>query len=282
MPQRPRAGTKKAHPKAASLKKVVTLLAATLLAEPLLAAEPWRRECVVLDELGGGTPYISDAAECAVASSPASTFKLPHGLIALETGVITDPLALVPWDGTRHSFETWNRDHSLDSAIKNSVVWFFQRTAKQIGRDRMLAWLQHLDYAADTFEGEVTMFWLNGDLAVSPLEEVRFLKRMLRYELPIERRHVEAVKAAFLMPPGKITNAAGSHDFILAAREPLVVRAKTGNYPNGDEKVSWLVGELELQGRTFVFASRVRSSEALPSTAGAELARKVLVEKVLP
>ena len=280
MPQRPRAGTKKAH-LAAALKNALALLAATFLAEPLLAAEPWRRECVVLEELGGGAPYISDAAECAVASSPASTFKLPHALIALETGVVADPLAPVPWDGTRHSFVAWNRNHSLDSAIKNSVVWFFQQTAKQIGRDRMLAWLQRLDYAADSFEGELTMFWLNGDLAVSPLEEVHFLRRMLRYELPIERRHVEAVKAAFLMPPGKITNAAGSHDFALAGSEAVVVRAKTGNSTIGDEKISWLVGEFERQGRTFVFASRVRSSESLPSTAGAELAQKTL-EKVLP
>lgn len=125
------------------------------------------------------------------------------------------------------------------------------------------------------------MFWLNGDLAVTPLEEVRFLRRMLRYELPIEPRHVEAVKAAFLMPPGKITNAVGSHDFALAGPAAVVVRAKTGNSTVGDEKISWLVGELERQGRTFVFASRVRSSESLPSTAGAELAQKAL-EKVLP
>ena len=279
MPQRPQAGTKNAH--LAALKNALALLAATFLAEPLLAAEPWRRECVVLEELGGGAPYISDAAECAVASSPASTFKLPHALIALETGVVADPLAPVPWDGTRHTFAAWNRNHSLDSAIKNSVVWFFQQTAKQIGRDRMLSWLQRLDYAADSFEGELTMFWLNGDLAVSPLEEAHFLRRMLRYELPIERRHVEAVKAAFLMPPGKITNAAGSHDFALAGSEAVVVRAKTGNSTVGDEKISWLVGEFERQGRTFVFASRVRSSESLPSTAGAELAQKTL-EKVLP
>ncbi len=218
----------------------------------------------------------ADAAECAVASSPASTFKLPHALIALETGVVADPLAPVPWDGTQRFFAVWDRDHSLDSAIKNSVVWFFQRTAGLIGRERMLASLEKLGYAADSFEGELTMFWLNGDLAVSPLEQVRFLERMVRYELPAERKNVDVVKAAFLMPPGKITNAAGTHDFVLAAPEPLVLRAKTGNTSVGKERISWLVGHLETQGRQYVFASRVRAHETLSSTAGAELARQVL------
>lgn len=253
------------------------LLLLTLLAPAGAAAETWRQECVVIEELGGGSaPYVSDAAECGVASSPASTFKLPHALIALETGVVADPLAPVPWDGKERVFPAWNRDHSLDSAIKNSVVWFFQRTAAQIGHESMLAGLKKLDYAADSCDGELTTFWLNGDLAVTPLEEVRFLRRMLRYEMPVERRHVDAVKAAFLMPEGKITNAAGAHDFVLAAPRPLVVRAKTGNTRVGEENVSWLVGQVESQGKQYVFASRVRSSEELPSTAGAELASRAL------
>lgn len=255
---------------------MLALIAVSLLTSPLLASEPWRRECVVIEELGEAAPYVSDATECAVATSPASTFKVPHALIALETGVVADPLAPVVWDGTRRAFPVWNQDHSLESAIKRSVVWFFQRTAGLIGRERMLAWLKKLDYAADSFEGEITMFWLNGDLAVTPLEEVRFLRRMLRYELPVERQHVEAVKEALLMPKGKITNASGIHDFVLAWPEPLLVRAKTGKTSVGGEEISWLLGQVESQGRQFVFVSRVRSSENLTSTAAAELARQAL------
>lgn len=260
--------------------RALVLLAWFLPALSLFAAEPERLECVVIEELGGAAPYVSDAVECAVATSPASTFKLPHALIALETGVVADPLAMVAWDGQERAFPVWNRDQSLDSAIKNSVVWFFQRTAGLIGRERMLAWLAKLGYAADSFDGELTTFWLNGDLAVTPLEQVRFLERMLRYELPVERRHVDALKAAFLMPPGKLTNAAGTHDFVLAAAAPLVVRAKTGNTSVGGENVSWLVGQIETRGRQYVFASRVRSREKLSRAAGAELARGALDQRL--
>lgn len=265
------------------LSRIAALLAllASTAAAPLAAAEPARRECVVIEEvvieeLGSTPPYVSDPQECALATAPASTFKLPHALIALATGVVEDPLATVPWDGQKRAFPSWNRDHSLDSAIKDSVVPFFQRTAGLIGRERMKEGLAQLGYAADTFEGELTTFWLNGDLAVTPKEQVDFLRRLFRGELPIEPRHAEALKAAFRMPEGQLRNASGTHDFVLALPRPLVVHAKTGNTSANGENLSWLVGEIETQGRRYVFASRVRSPEKLPGTAGAELVRRTL------
>jgi beta-lactamase class D len=60
--------------------------------------------------------------------------QAPHALVALETGVVSDARARVKWDGTKRAFQVWDQDHSLDSAMKNSVVWFFQRTAAAIGR----------------------------------------------------------------------------------------------------------------------------------------------------
>jgi beta-lactamase class D len=114
----------------------------------MLAPRVWAasdaRECVLIQTLGQPTPFVSDAAECAVKTAPASTFKVPHALIALETGVVTDPMALVAWDGTKYPNAAWERPHSLDSAMKYSVLWFYQRTAGLIGRDRMLAWLKRL------------------------------------------------------------------------------------------------------------------------------------------
>lgn len=266
---------------------VIAALLALMPNIQVTGAEPQRHECVVIEELGGGSPeaaapYVSDPEECAVATAPASTFKLPHALIALETGVVADPLAKAPWDGEERAFPVWNQAHSLDSAIKSSVVWFYQRTASLIGRERMAAWLKKLDYAADSFEGELTTFWLNGDLAVTPQEQVRFLRRLATHQVPAERRNVDAVRSAYLMPPGKLTNAAGTHDFTLAVPGPLVVRAKTGNTTAGGENVSWLVGEVESGGRRYVFASRVRSREKLPGTAGAELARRALEARLEP
>ena len=232
-------------------------------------------ECVLLLALDGSAPFVSDAAECAVKSAPASTFKIPHALIALETGVVTDPLAPVPWDGTKYPSPEWEKPHSLDSAMKASALWFYQRTAALIGRERMLTWLKRLGYGGDTYEGEQTTFWLNGDLAVSPLEQADFLSRLVQYKLPAERRHVDAVKAAFTMPPGAITNASGTHPFALQWPAPLVVRAKTGNTTVSGERISWVVGHVEARQRAYVFVARVRGPD-VPNQAGADLALRAL------
>jgi beta-lactamase class D len=243
------------------------------------AGAPARHECFLLQALDGTAPYVSDAAECAVRTAPASTFKVPHALVALDLGVVKDPGARVRWDGSDQPFDRWERDHSLDSAVKSSVFWFFQSTARSIGRERMLAGLTRLGYTKDTFEGDVASFWVNGDLAVSAAEQLAFLRRMMSYELPFRRRDVDAVKEAFRMPEGKITNASGVHDFGLRWGRGAVVRAKTGNATVKGERVSWLIGHIESAGRQYVFVGRVRARGSLPGTAGAELALRKLNEK---
>jgi beta-lactamase class D len=232
-------------------------------------------ECVIVIRMNAPAPDVSNAPECDRKTSPASTFKIPHALIALETRVV-DSATLFKWDGTRYDFESWRRDHTLDSAIKASVYPFFQRTARLIGRQRMKRHLASIGYASDRFDGELTTFWTNGDLVISPREQVVFLQRMFSGKLPVDPRHVATVKSALTMPADRIANAAGVHPFPLNW-PGTIVRAKTGNTTVDGERVSWLVGQLQSADAEFVFASRVRSSDtSLPSTAGADLAVRVL------
>ena len=231
--------------------------------------------CVVVAPLDGGGETVAGGDECDRRTLPASTFKIPHALIALDTGAVT-PATVMKWDGEPKDFKAWERDHTLDSAITSSVVWFFQRVARSIGRERELEHLRAFKYGSETFSGAVDVFWLNGDLTISPREQVAFLKRMFAYELPVDRRHVDTVKDALTMPPGKVTNAAGVHEFALQWPEPIA-RLKTGNGAVNGERVSWIVGEIESAGRASVFASRVRSStRALETTAAADAALPVL------
>jgi len=226
----------------------------------------------MLQALDEARPYVSNRKECAIATAPASTFKIPHAVIALETGVVTDPHAMVPYDGSDVPFETWKRAHSLDSAMKWSVFPFFRRTAAAIGRERMTAQLQRLRYAKDTFDDDLTNFWNNGELLVTPGEQLDFVRRLFRYELPASRANVDAVKASLLMPEGSITNASGTHAFL----PNKVVHGKTGNTRVNGERVSWLVGHLEMDGREYVFVARKRVKGELPGTAGVELAKRML------
>ena len=249
----------------------VLALALSTLAAPALGPG----ECVVFAPLSGPESVFGED-ECARRTLPASTFKVPHALIALQTHVVT-ATSVIKWDGTRRDFPRWNADQTLESSLKRSVVWVYQRFATAIGRERELEHLRAFHYGSATFAGDVTTFWLNGDLRISPDEQVAFLRRMFTYDLPVDRVHIDTVTRDLTMPRGTIENAAGVHKFPLRWPADTIVRAKTGNGTVDGEHVSWLVGELETGGRQDVFASRARSAtRTLDTTAGADLALRVL------
>src|SRR5262244_2200122 len=145
---------------------LTVVLAVVLMQSPAVTAPPpavAEGECVIVAPLDATGETAAGGAECDRRTLPASTFKIPHALIALDTGVVTEQTRM-KWDGTRQDFRSWERDHTLDSAIKWSVVWFFQRAARSIGRERELAHLEAFEYGSRTFSGAVDRFWLNGDL----------------------------------------------------------------------------------------------------------------------
>jgi beta-lactamase class D len=261
-----------------TVKTLLVVFIGFLPAARLAFTEPAQspnHECFIAVRPGASTPLVSDAVECDHKSAPASTFKIPHALLALQTGVIA-PDTVFTWDGSPTTFESWRRNHTLDSAMKSSVYPFFQRTARLIGRERMRDGLVSIGYAADTFDGNVSTFWNDGDLLVSPREQFAFLQRLFAGTLPIDARHVSTVSSTLRMPAGRIVNASGVHSFALDWPDTTIVRAKTGNTRMNDESVSWLVGALQLKGTQYVFAARARSGTRLESTAGAELARREL------
>jgi beta-lactamase class D len=137
--------------------------------------------------------------------------------------------------------------------------------------------LANLRYAADTFERDVDAFWINGDLVVTPIEQFALLDRLVKATLPVSPKHMATVLDAMRMPRGQVTMAAGAHPFALNTwPKQTVVRAKTGNTTVDGERVSWLMGALELRGSHYVFVARVRSPGTLPASAGADLALREL------
>jgi beta-lactamase class D len=82
---------------------------------------------------------------------PASTFKIPNSLIALETGVASGPDFALPWDSVRVPRQpwwpaAWARGHTLRTALPNSVVWYYQELARRIGAERMRGFLLRFEY----------------------------------------------------------------------------------------------------------------------------------------
>ena len=77
---------------------------------------------IVLSDISGLKTYISNEHRASKAFIPASTFKIPNTLMALDKGVVTE-MDLIKWDGKKREIEEWNRDQTLETAFKSSCVW---------------------------------------------------------------------------------------------------------------------------------------------------------------
>jgi beta-lactamase class D len=215
-------------------------------------------------DLATGEVHRNDAKACARRRVPASTFKVPHALIALETGVLSGPDEVRKWDGTKHRVEMWNQDQTLDTAMRRSALWFFQGTAKQIGRQRMEEWLKRLRYGNADASGDITRFWLGGPLRVSADEQLDFLARMYRGELPVSQKTLEAVKATLVQGPDTVASIRDGINMGGPWKDGAVLSAKTGTYLDADGELTWLVGRVSSPRGRFVFVSAVQSPKGQP------------------
>ena len=183
----------------------------------------------------------SDKDRSGEAKLPASTFKIPNSLIALETGVVEDPdKDVFKWDGVKRGIETWNKDHTLRTAIAASVVPVYQQIARRIGQERMQKYVDLFEYGNRNIGGGIDQFWLTGELRIDPVQQVDFVDRLRRGVLPISKRSQELVRD--ILPVTK------SGDSIIRAKSGLV-GAETGH-----PSLGWLVGWAEKGSAQTVFA----------------------------
>jgi beta-lactamase class D len=170
---------------------------------------------------------------------PASTFKIPNSIIALETGVVTDPdKDVFKWDGVVRSIEAWNKDHTLRSAIAVSAVPVYQEIARRIGQERMQKYVDLFEYGNCDIGGGIDQFWLTGNLRIDPVQQVDFVDRLRRGVLPVSKRSQDLVRD--ILPVVKVGDS--------------IIRAKSGLLGAEQGRLGWMVGWAEKGSEQTVFA----------------------------
>jgi len=188
----------------------------------------------------------SDKDRSGEARLPASTFKIPNSLIALETGVVEDPdKDVFKWDGVVRSIEAWNKDHTMRSAIAVSAFPVYQEIARRIGPERMQKYLDLFDYGNRNIGGGIDQFWVSGDLRIDPVEQVDFVDRLRRGVLPISKRSQDLVRD--IIPVTKVGDA--------------VIHAKSGLTGPDHGSLGWMVGWAEKGSAQTVFALNMDCKE---------------------
>lgn len=244
-------------------------------------AQDAARSCLVVVDASKTDRWVGSAEECATRLSPASTYKIPHALIGLETKTVT-ATTLERWDGTKYPDQPkWNTDHTVLTAMRPSVLWFFQRMAPRIGAARAQQWLERFDYGNRDTSGPISMYWVNGTLRISPDEQLAFVKKFFDASLPASKLHMEQVKGAMYQAPGTVENARGVHPLDAQWRQGIRLSSKTGATTTASgESVSWLVGELTIEQRRLVFASAVwRAKGGVDTLDATTLAIKTFVDR---
>jgi beta-lactamase class D len=223
---------------------------------------PGFRAAFVLRDVAAGRTVRHDPALARERTSPCSTFKIPNSIVGLETGVIPAASFVLPWDGVERPIPDWNRDHDLRSAIRYSVVWYYQELARRVGPPRMQKWVSDLHYGNEDTSAGVDRFWLGSTLRISPDEQVGFLARLHAGELPASARSIAIVKDILLQdPPGP----------------GITYRGKTGSCrdPEAKDPHGWWVGSVEREGRLFLYAALIEG----PGASG--MACRPMAEKAL-
>jgi beta-lactamase class D len=234
------------------------------------------RSCFLLTELGSKRPAAASSPACDERVSPASTFKIPHALAALDAGVASGPDQSYRHDRTPQPFPAWQRDHTLASAMDHSVLWVFQRIARRLGPERERAYLRKLDYGNGDISSGLTAFWNGGSLKISPREQERFVRRLFEDALPVSPAAQAAVRRMLIQPRDHVINAAGEHPFAAPWPAGTEVAAKTGRCGQDDgTQVRWLVGQVRRGPRRWVFVSAVIGGQP-PPLAAVDLAARSL------
>jgi beta-lactamase class D len=229
-------------------------------------AEAGAEGTIAILDLKGGRLVVTDLERAEAQFLPASTFNSEFADRAGNRRCRRRRSSTFKWDGVVRDIDDWNRDHTLRTAIKASAVPVYQEIARQVGPERMQRYVDAFEYGNRDIAGAIDTFWLEGGLRITALQQIAFLEKLFKEELPASKRSMEIVK-----------------DIMLLEQNDLgVMRGKTGLL-RVDEKMrhGWLAGWVERRDEGFIFAMNLSFRE--PSIVGRRIAiAKALLKQVIP
>lgn len=193
--------------------------------------------------------YSNDFSWAKKGNLPASTFKIPNSIIALETGLIVSDSTVLKWDGEKRSMQIWEKDLSFKEAFQLSCVPCFQELARKTGTKRMKNYLEKFGYPGMVFDSSsIDKFWLEGKSRISQFEQIEFIKKFYFSELPVSKKTENIVKNIMLVEKTENYRFSG----------------KTGWGVRDGRNNGWYVGFLEKKENVYFFATNVIPDKNLP------------------
>ncbi|MCJ8008786.1 beta-lactamase class D [Lederbergia wuyishanensis] len=197
----------------------------------------------VIKNVKTGKTYIVNEKRSKERFTPESTFKVPNAVIGLTVKAVKNEYEVKRWDGIIREFEAWNTDHSLASAMRESAIWFYQDMARDIGVKQMQSNIDKMNYGNQDISGGIDTFWLDSSLKISAHEQVSFIEKLVKEELPFDKQVLKTVKRLMINDD----------------QDSYVIHGKTGTRLS-DLGLGWYVGYVETSKDVWVFATNVDGS----------------------
>lgn len=224
--------------------------------------------CTLVVDAATRVTLIRVGDRCDERLTPASTFKVPLSLIGFDSGILSD--ADRPAWPYRPEYQAWNDAWKQTTTprtwLRDSVVWYSQVLTRKLGAARLQEYIDKLAYANRDLSGEpgrnngLTTAWLSSSLRISAVEQVDFLRKLIRRQLPISRAAVDRTMA--IMP------AAVTAGWRVSGKTGTGFQRRADGTNDQDRQVGWFVGWATHEGKTVVFARLLEDKQPERVSAG--------------
>ncbi|MCX5516147.1 class D beta-lactamase [Kaistia algarum] len=261
-------------------KSVLLAMASAVVGGPGFARELVASEnfvsTVLVDVESGATIHREGPAERRF--TPCSTFKLPLAVMGFDSGILMDPHH-PRWD-YRPEFQTTMelQKKPTDPTIwlAESIVWYSQELTRKLGEARFRDYVTAFGYGNEDISGNpgkndgLTQSWLMSSLAISPDEQVAFVRRFLGRKLGVSDHAYDATLASLAHYPaeGRWTLHGKTGSGFIRDANGAIDRSKP---------LGWFVGWGEKGGRRIAFA-RFNQANVRSETYGGLIAREAMVK----
>lgn len=203
--------------------------------------------------------YIYNEKESRKRYSPDSTYKIYLALFGLDRHIISDKNSRMLWNHNHYPFDSWNKDQDLNTAIQNSVNWYFERISNQISKNYTYDQLKQLNYGNKNL-GSYKAYWLEDSLKISNLEQVIVLKNMMEQNNHFSKNEKKQLSSSLL----------------IRKNENYALYGKTGTgILNGKYNNGWFVGYVITNHDKYYFSTHLSDEKASGENA------KLINEKIL-
>lgn len=134
--------------------------------------------------------------------APFSTFKVVLALMGFDAGILESKdspkwsfreeyMVNIPWYDIKENKYGWLGDHTPETFMSNSVVWFSHQITEKLGKEKFQGYVSKLTYGNQDVSGtpgkddSLLNSWLGTSLEISPREQLEFIEKLLLNQLTL-------------------------------------------------------------------------------------------------